>query len=395
MSNKQVEEKISKEELKKLEDEAYFELCQIIAEALQLQDIELLDIRIATWKKKYKKLLDSPYSSNFKKRIEFLLNEYYSNVTQYILQQLKKTEHKKIEKQYKAMRKLRTILDENKDLKTLREKIKEWKEKYPVDAFLRMYQKKINLLTSEKNLKEIALDQEQAFYELYYITKKTGTLEELKKEVEKWKEKYRIGKKFKIDDFKSKYLSDVKRYTSDEYLDSIARHDEEPTENQNENIEPPKQIVDDISLSDISVQDRAYKKLLNIMTQKNNINEVFDWVYKNSSIKFNDKYKELILAATYLEYSPTYLTRIKPPAISILDKSLSFDEYKNISDIKRYAIISYFNLLLPKEQAISNNYFDNYVKEIHYKSTQKKEYIKASMETAMRFRYRNSITKKS
>ena len=36
------------EQLKKLEDEAYFELCQIIAEAVQLQDIELLDYRIAS-----------------------------------------------------------------------------------------------------------------------------------------------------------------------------------------------------------------------------------------------------------------------------------------------------------------------------------------------------------
>ena len=50
--------KAEKEELKKLEDEAYFELCQIIAEAIQLQDIELLDYRIASWKNKYKKLLE-------------------------------------------------------------------------------------------------------------------------------------------------------------------------------------------------------------------------------------------------------------------------------------------------------------------------------------------------
>ena len=63
--------KAEKEELKKLEDEAYFELCQIIAEAIQLQDIELLDYRIASWKNKYKKLLDNP-SPEFKKRIEYL-----------------------------------------------------------------------------------------------------------------------------------------------------------------------------------------------------------------------------------------------------------------------------------------------------------------------------------
>ena len=35
------------ENLKKLEDEAYNELCQIIAEAMELQDVELLNARIA------------------------------------------------------------------------------------------------------------------------------------------------------------------------------------------------------------------------------------------------------------------------------------------------------------------------------------------------------------
>ena len=119
MSNKgEKEEKLSPEELQRLEDEAYFELCQIIAEAMQLQDIELLDYRIAVWKKKYKKLLENPLvGSKFKKRIEYLLNEYYSSITLYIWQQLKKQEQKRIEKQYKAMRKLYKIIDENNDIK--------------------------------------------------------------------------------------------------------------------------------------------------------------------------------------------------------------------------------------------------------------------------------------
>ena len=80
--------KVQEQELKKLEDEAYFELKQIIAEAMQLQDIELLDARIASWKNKYKKLLDRPSTSSksdFKKRIEFLLNQYYTEITEYIL----------------------------------------------------------------------------------------------------------------------------------------------------------------------------------------------------------------------------------------------------------------------------------------------------------------------
>ena len=120
--------KAEKEELKKLEDEAYFELCQIIAEAIQLQDIELLDYRIASWKNKYKKLLDNP-SPEFKKRIEYLINEYYSSVTQYIQSQIKFNENKKIENQSKALRELYVIIRDTDDLKTLEKKVNAWKEK--------------------------------------------------------------------------------------------------------------------------------------------------------------------------------------------------------------------------------------------------------------------------
>ena len=70
--------KVQEEDLKKLEDQAYFELCQIIAEAMEYQDVNLLDARIASWKNKYKILLDRPSTnskSDFKKRIEFLLNQ--------------------------------------------------------------------------------------------------------------------------------------------------------------------------------------------------------------------------------------------------------------------------------------------------------------------------------
>ena len=393
MSNNQETEKINKEELKKLEEAAYFELCQIIAEALQFQDIELLDIRIANWKKKYKKLLDSPYSANFKKKIEFLLNEYYSSVTQYILQQIRKIEHKKIEKQYKAMRKLYDILDNNKNIKTLKEKIKSWKEKYPVDAFLNMYQKKINSLTRNKNLENYAFDQDKAFYDLYRITKISGTIEELKEELKKWKEKYRINNKFKIDDFDNKHKSDVKRYVSNEYLQSIAKSDDKTNESSQLNAKPNDTVIEasdskssNDNYSDISTQDKAYKKLLSIIRKHNNVNEVFDWVYKNSSIKFNDKYKELILASTCIEYSPAFLTQIRKPNIKILDKSLTLDGYKNILELKRYAIISYFNLLLPKEQSIANSIFDSFVQELYYKAKSKESsMVENPMETAMEF----------
>lgn len=375
--------KAEKEELKKLEDEAYFELCQIIAEAVQLQDIELLDYRIASWKNKYKKLLDNP-SPEFKKRIEYLLNEYYSSVTQYIQSQIKFNENKKIENQSKALRELYVIIRDTDDLKTLEKKVNAWKEKYPKDKFLKMYQSKYEHMTSKRNLRENAFDQEMAFKDLVEITKHTGTFEEFAREREQWENKYSIHDKFELDDF-IKHQSDIKRYTSDEYLHSISR-DEEHKENNNsttfETTELAKETKQEEQsqkvYSDLAKQASAYTALLAISQKPNNVNEMFKWVYKNSSIKFNDKYKELILNATYLDYSPTYLNKLRTPGLNVNNKSLSYEEFKEMDDIKRYAIISYFNLLLPPDKAISNGFFNSCINTVYAKS-EKAKYTNSSL----------------
>ena len=144
------EEANKQEELNKLEEQACFELCQIIAEAMQTQNVDLLDQRIAEWKRKYKKLLDGSLpNSKFKKKIEFLLNEYYSSVTRYIQERIRFKEYVKIENQSKAIRKLRTIIKETNDLHTLEKKVKEWKNKYPYESFLKMYQRIIDKSTSK------------------------------------------------------------------------------------------------------------------------------------------------------------------------------------------------------------------------------------------------------
>lgn len=176
--------KAEKEELKKLEDEAYFELCQIIAEAMQEQSIELLDYRIASWKDKYKKLLDNP-SPNFKKE----LNTYLLN----IILLLPNTFNPKLNlmrikdwNQSKALRELYVIIRDTDDLKTLEKKVNAWKEKYPKDKFLKMYQSKYEHMTSKRNLRENAFDQEVAFKDLVEITKHTGTFEEFAREREQW-----------------------------------------------------------------------------------------------------------------------------------------------------------------------------------------------------------------
>lgn len=374
--------KAEKEELKKLEDEAYFELCQIIAEAMQEQSIELLDFRIASWKNKYKKLLDNP-SPNFKKRIEYLLTEYYSSVTQYIQSQIKFNENKKIENQSKALRELYVIIRDTNDLKLLEKKVNAWKEKYPKDKFLKMYQSKYEHMTSKKNLKENAFDQETAFKDLIEITKHTGTFEEFSREREEWEKKYSIHDKFELDDF-IKHQSEVKRYTSDEYLHSISREEEKEENTNKVEVELPKQPEQQEEqqsnnlYSDLSKQAAAYSALVTISQKPNNVNEMFKWVYKNSSIKFNDKYKELILNATYLDYSPTYLNKLRTPGLNVNNKSLSYEEFKEMDDIKRYAIISYFNLLLPPDKAISNGFFNSCINTVYAKS-EKAKYTNSSL----------------
>lgn len=367
--------KAEQEELKKLEDEAYFELCQIIAEAVQIQDINLLDQRIDYWKKKYKKLLDSSNgsaSSNFKKRIEYLLNQYYSEITQYILKQIRLKEEKKIENQSKALRKLYRIIKDTNDLKLLKKKVKEWEEEYPISSFLKMYQKRIKMYTSDKNLESNAFDQDKAFHDLYSITKLNRTFDEFQKEISDWEDKYSIHDKFELDDF-IKHQTEVKRYSSDEYLKSIARVEEKPEVIQNNKevviipVEQTKSNAQEKNYSSLSKQAAAYASLMSIATKPNNADEMFKWVYKNSSMKFNDKYKELLLNAIYLDYSPLYLNSLSAPKIKF-SGPMSFAEYQNMDEIKRYAIISYFNLLLPPEKAMPNNFFNNYVETIYHKS---------------------------
>lgn len=353
------DKKIQEEDLKELEDQAYFELLQIIAEAMELQSLELLDSRIAMWKSKYKKLLDRPSTSSrsdFKKRIEFLLTTYYSSVTLYILGKLKLNEEEKVQNQAKALKELYRTIKETNDLDLLRKNVKEWKEKYPISGFLKMYQKRIEFYTRDKNLRENAFEQEKAFSDLVDITKENLTLDELNVEISNWEKEYSINDKYTIDDF-LKHQSEVKRYTSPEFLQSIARDD--PSNLINENTG---------DFSNLSTQKNAYDNLMTRINGHNSIDKVFEWVYKNRYIKFNDRYKELILNATYLDYRPQYLKQLSEPKMDMSKSSLSFEEYSNIDEIKRYAVLSYFNMLLPSNMAIPNDYFKKNILTVYYKS---------------------------
>ncbi len=365
MSNSKLSQK-EQEEFNRLENEAIMELYQIIALAHQFQDIDYLDSMISAWKYKYKKILDNP-SPDFRKKIEKLLNESYSKVVEYILSQIKLKEEKKIENQRKALRELYGILSDKRnhhDYDVVMDKIKKWETKYPYNSFLKMYQKRIDSAKREENIKQYAFKQEEAFKDLYYgVVNRSGTIEELQKYLEKWEDKYSINDNFTIDDF-IKHQSEVKRYTSTEFLMSIAKRDDYIL-----NDSEPK-----TAKSSLESQYSAYKRLETIINGKNNIDEIFKWVYDNNSIKFNDSYKQRIIQiATYFnDYSPKHLKNLAVPDIDFGKPALSIEQYNNIDEIKRYAVISYFNLLLPPSEAVSNNFFTKHIKKIYDENERRK-----------------------
>ena len=216
------EEKMTKEEQQRLEDQAYHELCQIIEYAMMMEDIEYLEMMVTAWKNRYKKILADP-SPTFKKRIDYLLNQFYSEVIRSILSQIKFKEEKAIKNQRKALNQLYSLIRDINDLPTLKKEIKKWETKYPYDSFLRMYKVKIDVAKRDKNLQENAFNQDEAFRDLYYgVVNRNGTIEELKGYLQDWEKKYRINDKFKIDDF-LRHQSEIKRYISDDYLKSIAK----------------------------------------------------------------------------------------------------------------------------------------------------------------------------
>ena len=361
-------DKLNIEELKKLEEEAYFELCQIIAEAIQMQDVEWLNSRIEAWKSKYKKILDSNIpNSNFKAKIKRLLDEdYQSEIIAQILNQIKmKIQLKQSINQSKALRELYVIIKETDDLKTLKSKVQEWKNKYPISDFLDMYKKRIASYTRKKNLEDNAFDQDKAFEDLIMITKSNSSPEELQQKLSNWEETYSIGDKYELDDF-IKHKTDVKHYY--DYLLLIANQ---------ASLEDMKSLIGNAPNS--ALQDAALNCLERIAKERNNLDEIFEWVYKSSSINFDDYHKERILAATSIEYPPEALLRFQTPNINLDDPLLCLDEYNNIANIKNYTVLSYFNSLRPKESAISNDFYNKNLKKVYKKSEELKHTNKTSL----------------
>ena len=347
--------KNEKEELKIDEEKAYLELCQIIAEAIQTQDINLLQYRVNEWKRKY------PYekfSKNLKAKIDYLLNQYYSELINSILKTIKEQKEKKEFNQHKALVKLYKIIKETNDIKELTKKVDKWKKEYPIDSFLDMYKNRAKKFTSKKYLEENSFDTERAFYDLYHLLKVNATYQELQDKVNIWEKNYSIGEKYSEKDFK-KHENEVKRFLDEEYLYSIAKEEEkEDTLAKRE--------------TSISIQTASYNALIKVL-EKGNMAKIVEWIYKNRNITFGDFYKEQIISKTTFKYPMSMLDN-SSLMMNLEERGLSFEEYTHINESRKYIITSFIKHLM-KDKKIDDASF-----QIVFNKSQEARYLSLKQE---------------
>ena len=322
------------------EEEAYFELCQIIAVAVETQDINLLKSRIEIWKSKYPW---EKFSNKYKEKIRYILNTYYTEITRHIIAQI---EQKRDFDSRKAYFKLYDIVNDTKDLKTLKSKIKAWEKEYPFDGFSQMYKNRIKKLTSEKSLAEHAINQEEAFADLLVISKSRCSFEELQEKIKTWEAEYSINDKYSIDDFINN-KSEIKRLISEDYLKIL-------------------------STDDFDLQSTACAELNVILNNPNDYYKMIRWANTYQHVEFDNFHKDLIITATSLHYPLNYLQTHSEPPININNDNLSFDDFKNIDIARKYATIRFISSIVNSSSLSSERQYEF---NIIYRKSEKAERV--------------------
>ena len=228
------------------------------------------------------------------------------------------------------MVKLYRIIKETNDIKDLNKKVNAWKKEYPIKDFMEMYKRRAKKYTSRKYLEENSFDTNKAFYDLCHTLNANATYDELKDKVKVWEKDYRIGEKFKVEDFKGK-ATEVKKMLDDEYLYSISKEDE-----KEDNLRERQ--------ASISIQTQSYKEFVSVI-EKGNLAKVVEWIYKNRNIKFGDYYKGQIIAKTAFKF-PVSLLENTTLKLNLNERGLTLYEYQTIDDSRRYIVTEFIKNLI-------------------------------------------------
>lgn len=339
------------------EEEAYFELCQIISVAQQTANYARFQNDLNQWKKHYP--IES-FSEKYKSKIRYLLSEKFldSILKDYLA--FEKYSQMDPNKQLDRLRKIYSRAEKHKDAKRLDEDLAALYKEYPLSYLKEKFPHIVGKLTSKSNRERVLqkFDSREAYDEfagVVYDTESYSSLEELERALEPLRAKY------PIDDFSGEYKEKITELLKEDSLKKILEESSLDTPIDIESLNAGTVITlseeKALASSGILNQKTAYFELLEIMKNPNNTNAVFDWSYKYMKYisKFDDYHKGLILTTLAPYYK---IPKQESYMIPIMDSQshdyLSFGEYQSIDDIKKNAVLQYL-ALISTTGALSND----------------------------------------
>lgn len=330
------------------EEEAYFELCQIISVAQQTANYARFQNDLAQWKKHYP--IES-FSEKYKAKIRYMLSEKFLDSVLKDYLAFEKYSQMDPNKQLDRLRKIYSRAEKHKDAKKLDADLAALYKEYPLSYLKEKFPHIVGKLTSKSNRERVLqkFDSREAYDEIsavVYDTDSYSSLEELEKALEPLRAKY------PVEDFSEEYRGKITELLKEDSLKKLLEESSLDVPIDMESLDAGTVISLDegkaLASSGILNQKTAYFELLEIMKDPNNTNAVFDWAYKYMKYinKFDDYHKGLILTTLAPYYK---IPKQQSYMIPIMDSQnhdyLSFGEYRSIDDIKKNAVLQYLALI--------------------------------------------------
>lgn len=356
------------------EQEAYFMLCEIFANAQATKDYARFQSDLENWKKRFPIDL---FSEDLKKKIKYMLSKEFLET---ILKDFIAFDELSKKDPSVGLEKLRKILDraeKNKDKKQLDKDLDNLYKEYPLKFLKDKYPHLVPMLISKTHIDKILekFDSADAYKELTKITEHPESFEnanEYKTAIEEYEKLYPTC------DFNNDYKSLVEKLVA-------------------ENLEDKKLLelfpISELDLKDGEVISLDEKNNINLF-EKNAINEFFNiankdinnidglyaWTSKYSRYinTFTDGSKNAIvntLSKRYYKELPT-TSNFRVHSLNDVEENMSIEEsMKNIENMKKDTVLQVLGIL-----SDGNTLTDNDFDQIEVNNKQSKEIQVASVD---------------
>jgi len=326
------------------EEEAYYELCQIITMAQQTGNYTKFQSDLNQWKRHYP--IES-FSEKYKHKIKYMLSEEF--LSSILKDYLAFEKHSKMDAN-KQLDKLRHIYEKakvHKDEKKLDSDLQALYKEYPLSLLKEKFPHIVSKLISNSYREEILqkFNYKSAYEEFTNVidnAKNFSSESEFEESIENLKRKYPLS------DFSDEYKKKLEPLLKEDYLHKIMSDNIDVTLSAEELIDGTIISLQDKTNGGIFNQKTAYFELLEIMKNPNNVDGVFDWSYQYMRYigRFDDYHKGLIISslAPYYKYKKQANYRI-PDMNSKTADYLSYDEYTSMNHTKKDTVLQFLALI--------------------------------------------------